>query len=288
MSAKYVTVNQMVAKDSVRIRMAGEHGISFTEFSYMLLQAFDYWWQYENFACRLQIGGSDQWGNITAGIDLVRKRSGATVHGLTWPLMTKADGSKFGKTADGALWLNADRTLPYELYQYLLQTDDKDVERLLMQLTMLPIATVKELIAKHDAAPHQRQAQQTLAREVCIILHGPAVTQSAELATKVLFGTDTHITEDSLAAIQGIVPETQVSATSVCSTELAEPIVDALVISGLCTSRSDARRSLQGGSVRVNGKRISNTEDSVELIADRFALIQRGRKRYHLLSIVPS
>ena len=128
---KHVTVNQMVAKDSVRSRMASDQGISFTEFSYMLLQAFDYWWQFEHYDCRLQVGGSDQWGNITAGIDLVRRRSGATVHGLTWPLMTRADGQKFGKTAEGTVWLDAARTLPFELHQYLLNTDDRDTERLL-------------------------------------------------------------------------------------------------------------------------------------------------------------
>ena len=152
---KHMTINQMVAKDSVRSRMEGDQGISFTEFSYMLLQAFDYWWQFEHYDCRLQVGGSDQWGNITAGIDLVRRRSGATVHGLTWPLMTRADGQKFGKTAEGTVWLDPGRTLPFEFHQYLMNTDDRDAERLLLQLTLLPVA---EVAADHGD-PHRRTAR---------------------------------------------------------------------------------------------------------------------------------
>ncbi len=146
---KHATVNQMVAKDSVRSRMEGEHGISFTEFSYQLLQANDYWWLHRNHGCELQIGGSDQWGNIVAGIDLIRRKDGATVHGLTWPLITRADGQKFGKSVDGAVWLDAERTLPYEFHQYWLRTDDRDVERFLLQLTLLDVATVRDLIDAH-------------------------------------------------------------------------------------------------------------------------------------------
>ena len=188
---KHMTVNQMVAKDSVRSRMASDHGISFTEFSYMLLQAFDYWWQFENYDCRLQVGGSDQWGNITAGIDLVRRRSGATVHGLTWPLMTRADGQKFGKTADGTVWLDAGRTLPFELHQYFVNTDDRDAERLLLQLTLLPVAEVEGIMSAHAAAPHERRAQRALADEVCTLVHGPAATDQAGLAAEVLFSEST-------------------------------------------------------------------------------------------------
>ena len=210
---KHVTVNQMVAKESVRTRMAGVQGISFTEFSYMLLQAFDYWWQFENFDCRLQIGGSDQWGNITAGIDLVRRRSGAVVHGLTWPLMTKADGAKFGKTAGGTVWLDPERTLPYQLYQYFVNTDDQDVRCLLMQLTMLPVKEVEAVVTAHEQEPHKRGAQRLLAKEVCTLVHGAAATNAARLAAETLFG-DADVTADGLATLQGIVPETLVTESA--------------------------------------------------------------------------
>ncbi len=278
---KHVTVNQMVAKDSVRSRMDGDQGISFTEFSYMLLQAFDFWWLHEHHDCRLQVGGSDQWGNITAGIDLVRRRSGAAVHGLTWPLMTRSDGQKFGKTAEGAVWLDPGRTLPYELHQYFVNADDRDVERLLLQLTLLPVAEVAEIMARHATVPHERQAQHALADEVCTLVHGEAATRQARLAAQVLFGSDTP-SEEALAAVRGIVPETLVATDAL---DGAEPLVNALVAVGVCASRSDARRAIAGGGIRVNGQRATSAEDDVSLVAGRYALLQRGRRQRHLLVI---
>lgn len=278
---KHMTVNQMVAKDSVRSRMASDHGISFTEFSYMLLQAFDYWWQYENYDCRLQVGGSDQWGNITAGIDLVRRRSGATVHGLTWPLMTRADGQKFGKTADGTVWLDAGRTLPFELHQYFVNTDDRDAERLLLQLTLLPVAEVEGIMSAHAAAPHERRAQRALADEVCTLVHGSAATDQAGLAAEVLFGEST-LSGDRLEAVRGIVPETVVGGSVIGRDE---PVVDALVAAGVCASRSDARRTITGGGIRVNGRRVGSPEEQVDLVDGRYALVQRGRRQRHLLVV---
>jgi len=278
---KHMTVNQMVAKDSVRSRMASDHGISFTEFSYMLLQAFDYWWQFENYDCRLQVGGSDQWGNITAGIDLVRRRSGAAVHGLTWPLMTRADGQKFGKTADGTVWLDAGRTLPFELHQYFVNTDDRDAERLLLQLTLLPVAEVEGIMSAHAAAPHERRAQRALADEVCTLVHGPAATDQAGLAAEVLFSEST-LSGDRLEAVRGIVPET-VMGGSVIGRD--EPVVDALVAAGVCASRSDARRTIASGGIRVNGHRVGSPSEPVDLVDGRYALVQRGRRQRHLLVV---
>ena len=278
---KHMTVNQMVAKDSVRSRMASDHGISFTEFSYMLLQAFDYWWQFENYDCRLQVGGSDQWGNITAGIDLVRRRSGATVHGLTWPLMTRADGQKFGKTADGTVWLDAGRTLPFELHQYFVNTDDRDAGRLLLQLTLLPVAEVTEIMSAHAAAPHERRAQRALADGVCTLVHGSAATDQAGLAAEVLFGAPT-LSGDRLEAVRGIVPETVVGGSVIGPDE---PVVDALVAAGVCASRSDARRTITGGGIRVNGRRVESPADRVNLVDGRYALVQRGRRQRHLLVV---
>ena len=278
---KHMTVNQMVAKDSVRSRMDSDQGISYTEFSYMLLQAFDYWWQFEHYDCRLQVGGSDQWGNITAGIDLVRRRNGAAVHGLTWPLMTRADGQKFGKTAEGTVWLDAARTLPFELHQYFVNTDDRDVERLLLQLTLLPVIEVAEIMATHAGAPHERQAQRALADEVCTLVHGAAATEQARLAAEVLFG-ESELSVDRLEAVRGIVPETVVAGRDLAGDE---PVVDALVASGVCSSRSDARRSIASSGIRINGQRVGSPSEQVELVDGRYALVQRGRRQRHLLVV---
>ena len=153
----------MIAKESIRSRLESEHGISYTEFSYMLLQANDFWWLNEHEGCELQVGGSDQWGNITEGIDLVRRRSGRTVHGLTVPLVTRSDGEKFGKSHDGAIWLDADRTSPYRMFQFFMQVDDDDVDRFLRQLTLLPLDEIEAIVADHDRAPHRRPGQRALA-----------------------------------------------------------------------------------------------------------------------------
>ena len=278
---KHITVNQMVAKDSVRSRMDSEQGISFTEFSYMLLQAYDYWWQFEQYGCRLQVGGSDQWGNITAGIDLVRRRSGEAVHGLTWPLMTRADGQKFGKTAEGTVWLDPARTLPFELHQYFVNTDDRDAERLLLQLTLLPVQEVGEIMAAHAGAPHERRAQRTLADEVCTLVHGSPAALQSRLAAEVLFGEST-LSVDRLEAVRGIVPETVVQGSALDS---GEPVVDALVASGVCASRSDARRSIKSGGIRLNGRRVESPLEKVDLVGRRYALVQRGRRQRHLLVV---
>ena len=170
-----------VARESVRSRLQGTQGISYTEFSYMLLQAFDFWWLHAHRGCRLQVGGSDQWGNIVAGIDLIRRRSGAVAHGLTWPLLTRADGQKFGKTAEGTIWLDGDRTLPFELHQYLLRSDDADVGRLLAQFTLLPMTEVREIAAEHARVPERRLAQQRLADEVTGFVHGTEAVSRANL-----------------------------------------------------------------------------------------------------------
>ena len=278
---KHVTVNQMVAKDSVRSRMESDHGISYTEFSYMLLQAYDYWWQFEHYDCRLQVGGSDQWGNITAGIDLVRRRSGAAVHGLTWPLMARADGQKFGKTAEGTVWLDAKRTLPFELHQYFVNTDDRDAERLLLQLTLLPVAEVAEIMSAHGAVPHERRAQRALADEVCTLVHGAAATDQARVAADVLFG-ESVLSGERLEAVRTIVPETVVGGSAIGP---HEPVVDALVAAGVCASRSDARRMIEGGGIRVNGQRVGSPMEPIDLVDGRYALVQRGRRQRHLLVV---
>jgi len=275
---KHVTVNQMVAKESVKSRMEGEHGISFTEFSYMLLQAFDFWVQHEQFGCRLQIGGSDQWGNITAGIDLTRKRSGATVHGLTWPLITRSDGQKFGKSVDGAVWLDPERTLPYEFHQYWMRTDDRDVERFLLQLTLLPLERISEVMDEHASAPERRHAQRVLADEVTELIHGPDEVRRSNLAAGALFG-GADLDAEALEALRGIVPETSVAA-DVLKGE--EPVVELLIATGVCSSKGDARRTVDQGGIRLNGERIGVLSAPVAAVDGRFVLVQKGKKQRHL------
>ena len=281
---KHVTVSQMLARESVRSRLDSTQGISYTEFSYMLLQAFDFWWLHTHRDCRLQVGGSDQWGNIVAGIDLIRRRSGAVAHGLTWPLLTRADGQKFGKTAEGTLWLDADRTLPFDLHQYLLRSDDADVGRLLAQLTLLPMSEVREIAAEHARAPERRGAQQRLADEVTGFVHGAGAVSRANLAAEALYGSAT-LTGEMLDALAGIVPETRAGAG-----ELADPeaLVGLLAASGLCSSRGDARRQLAQSAVSVNRSRV--TQGHVEpdwLIDGRYLLIQRGRRERRLVRVDP-
>ena len=279
---KHVTVGTMLGKESIRARLAGDQGISFTEFSYMLLQANDFYELHAQKACVLQVGGSDQWGNITAGIDMIRRRTGATAHGLTVPLMTRADGAKFGKTADGAVWLDAARTLPYELHQYFVNVDDRDVERFLLHLTLLGVDEVASVMAEHGRAPESRAAQKRLADEVCSLVHGDSETARARLAAKGLFGVEPP-TGEVLEALRGIVPETTVKAGDL---DGDESLVDVLVASGLCGSRGDARRTLAGGGVSVNGVR--QVPEALALPSDalvdgRFVLLQKGRRNRHLL-----
>ena len=279
---KHVTVGTMLGKESIRARLAGDQGISFTEFSYMLLQANDFFELHERLGCELQVGGSDQWGNITAGIDMIRRRKAASAHGLTVPLVTRADGAKFGKTADGTLWLDPVRTLPYELHQYFVNVDDRDVERLLLHLTLVPVEEVAAVMASHQQAPELRVAQQRLADEVCTLVHGEGETARARLAAQGLFGAELP-TGAVLEALRGIVPETSVAADDLTG---AESLVDVLVTSGLCGSRGDARRTLSGGGVSVNGRRqdpgaVALPPDA--LVDGRYVLLQKGRRNRHLL-----
>ena len=229
---KHFTVNQMVAKESVRSRMESESGISYTEFSYMLLQANDFAWLHEHRDCVLQIGGSDQWGNITAGIDLIRRRFARPAHGLTWPLMTRADGTKFGKSMGENVWLGAHRTSPYRFYQYWIQSDDRDVEKFLLQLTMLSVAEVRAVIDAHMVAPDRREAQRVLAREVTGLVHGAAALAAAEEATSIVFGSTDEPSEAALESLVDEIPTTRLTRAT-----LAEglAVVDLLVEASVAT-----------------------------------------------------
>jgi len=283
---KHVRVGTMLSKESVKTRLASEQGLSFAEFSYMLLQANDFFELHKNYECEMQIGGSDQWGNITAGIDMIRRRSSAIAYGLTVPLVTRSDGAKFGKTAEGTVWLDSKRTLPYELHQYLINVDDRDVEKLLLQLTLVSVLEISELMLDHRKSPEDRSAQQRLATEVCRLVHGDEEAEQAILATQGLFGSQSN-SEDSLEALRGMVPETEVRASDLKQGE--ESLIDVLVLSGLCSSRGDARRTIAAGGISVNGDR--QATDAVSLPNDLllngdYVLIQKGKKNRHLLVIV--
>ena len=277
---KHATVNQMVAKDSVRSRMESEHGISYTEFSYMLLQAFDYWWLHTNMGCELQIGGSDQWGNITAGVDLIRRRQGAQTHALTWPLITRADGQKFGKSVSGAVWLDPELTLPYEFHQYWLRVDDRDVGRFLRQLTLLETAEIKLAVEAHLAQPDRRDAQRLLADEVTALVHGRDAVNQANLAAEGMFGQG-ELTAEVLEALRGIIPETQLRLTDI---DADEGVVSLLCASELASSKGEARRLLGQGGVSINRVKVADVGlPASPFIDGRFLLLQRGKKQRHLV-----
>jgi tyrosyl-tRNA synthetase len=279
---KHVTVNQMLAKESVRARLESDSGISFTEFSYMLLQANDFRHLFEHHGVEMQMGGSDQWGNITAGIDLVRRRLGAQAFGLTWPLITRSDGQKMGKSVGGALWLDASQTSPYQFHQYWVQLPDDDVERFLLQLTFRAVEDVEALIAAHRGAPERRLAQRALADDVTTIVHGAPAARAASEAADVLFGGDPLAASPAaLATLAGEVP------SSHATTAELDDVVGLLTRTGLASSNSDARRQLQQGGVRANGSLVTLDGGLVgcPLLHDRWLLLRKGKRSYHLVEI---
>ncbi len=283
---KHVTVNQMLAKESIKARVESEHGISYTEFSYMLLQANDYWHLHAHDGVELQIGGSDQWGNIVAGVDLVRRRSQATVHAFTWPLMTRADGAKFGKSAGGAIWLSAEHTSPYQFFQYWMNVDDRDVERFLLQLTLVDVREITDVVAAHLDLPQERAAQRRLAHEVTTLVHGREAAEAAAEASGVLFGGDP--TDASPSAWQVVAEEVETVGPP-AGAEVAVGIdpVPALVAAGLAKSNSDARRLVRDGGVRITGRRITDGDqiEAGDVRHGRFVLLARGRKAYAVLDL---
>ncbi len=275
---KHITVNYMLAKESVKTRVASEHGISFTEFSYMLLQANDFAWLHEHMDCELQAGGSDQWGNITAGIDLVRRRAGTSVFGLTVPLVTRSDGEKFGKSADGALWLDPARTSPYALYQYFVNLPDADVERYLLQLTLVPVEEARSVAAEHARAPERRAGQQRLAWEMCALIHGAAAADEAAAASTGFTSASDALSEAELTALTGEIPTTH--------TEIAgRDIVDLLVESALAASKGEARRLIAGGGIYVNDVALGEPRalGGEDLLHGRYVMLRKGKRRRHLL-----
>jgi tyrosyl-tRNA synthetase len=280
---KHFTVNSMVAKESVRSRMEDrEVGISYTEFSYMLLQAFDFYHLCKDFDCELQIGGSDQWGNITAGIDLIRKKLSRPAYGLTLPLITKADGTKFGKTEAGTVWLDAKRTSVYRFYQFWIRTDDRDVVPYLKYFTFLPQEDIESLVRQHAENPGAREAHRALAQAVTEMLHGRSATDEAIRASQILFGGDLDgIGEGTFNEIVGEVPTKPIARSSLEGSGL--PLVELLVQAGLSSSKGQARKDIQGGGVYVNNVRETGIERAVSvehLLFGRHLLLRKGKRNY--------
>ena len=280
---KHFSVNQMIQKESVRARMEDrEVGISYTEFSYMLLQALDFYVLCKEYNCELQIGGSDQWGNITAGIDLCRKKLGKQVYGLTLPLITNADGTKFGKTEAGAIWLDLKRTSVYKFYQFWIRTDDRDVIRYLKYFTFLPREEIEALAEQHAEKPEGRAAHRALAKEVTDLVHGPSATAEALLASEILFGGGLDgIAEGTFNEIVGEVPTKQIEKARLDGS--GWPLVEVLVQSGLCPSKGQARKDIEGGGVYLNNVREGNVNRAVtsaDLLFGKHLLLRKGKRNY--------
>jgi tyrosyl-tRNA synthetase len=283
---KHFSVNEMIRKDSVRARLDGrEQGLSFTEFSYMLLQSWDFVALHDRYGCRLQLGGSDQWGNITEGVDLLRRLRSVHAFGLTSPLVTKADGGKFGKTESGTVWLDAGRTSPYQFFQFWLRSADPEVGPYLRRFTFLDrdvIAGLDDATATH---PERREAQRVLAREVTALVHGGAEAARAERAAAVLFTEDiAGLDPDLLEAALADAPTTVVTSGSLAA---GLPLVDALVTSGLVGSKSAARRDLRNGAISVNNRRESSERDLTlaDALHGRFIVLRHGRRHQHVLLV---
>jgi tyrosyl-tRNA synthetase len=280
---KHFSVNQMVAKESVRARMEDrEVGISFTEFSYMLLQAFDFFVLARDQNCELQIGGSDQWGNITAGIDLCRKKLGKPVFGLTLPLITNADGTKFGKTEAGAVWLDPKKTSVYKFYQFWINTNDKDVIRYLKYFTFLPCEEIQRLENLPDENRGTREAQKALAKSVADLIHGESATQEVVRASEILFGGELKgITETTFNEILGEVPTKEIEKLKF--DEAGISLVELLIHAGLANSKGQARKDIEGGGVYLNNNRETNFQRTVtanDLLFGKHILLRKGKKNY--------
>ncbi|HWD19313.1 MAG TPA: tyrosine--tRNA ligase [Verrucomicrobiae bacterium] len=284
---KHFSVNQMVGKESVRARMEDrESGISYTEFSYMLLQALDFYHLRQTAQCELQIGGSDQWGNITAGIDLTRKKMAVSVFGLTLPLIVNADGTKFGKSVAGAVWLNPAKTSVYRFYQFWIRADDRDVVRYLKYFTFLGREEIEELAAQHTARPEGRAAHKALAKAMTDLIHGESATTEAMRASEILFGGGLEgISEKTFGEIAGEIPSAEVAKTALEGEGL--PLVDLLVSAGLCPSKGQARKDIEGGGVYVNNIREAGAQARVQaaqLLFGKRLLLRKGKRNYVVIT----
>jgi tyrosyl-tRNA synthetase len=284
---KHFSINVMIAKDSVRSRMEGEAGISYTEFSYQLLQANDFYHLRKTYDCELQIGGSDQWGNITAGTDLVRKKLGVPAWGLTFPLITKSDGTKFGKTEGGAVWLDPEKTSPYKFYQFFVNTEDSMVVPYLKKFTLLTREEIEALEARHTANAGAREAHKALAREVTRLVHGQAALDAAIKASDILFGAE--IGDTSEETFRDVVGEVATKDFERARLEGAgTSVIDLLVHAGLAPSKGQARKDIEGGGIYLNNVRVAEvtrTATPADLLFGKHLLLRKGKRSYAVLSV---
>jgi tyrosyl-tRNA synthetase len=287
---KHFTVNNLLGKEAISRRLETEEGISFTEFSYPLLQAYDFLVLYDRCQCTLQMGGSDQWGNILAGIDLIRRLRGGRAHGLVFPLVTTSSGIKFGKTEAGAVWLDAKLTSPYRFYQFWLNTDDRDVIPYLRFFTWLSQEEISRLEESLRMEPEKRAAQRELARQVTTMVHGEAALEKAVRASEVLFGKElTGLTVNEILDIFADVPSTELEESKLAADGFT--LSDALVLAGLAPSKGEAKRLVQGGGVAVNNRRATDARQiisSAELIDGQLLVLRKGVRHYHLIRVVPN
>jgi tyrosyl-tRNA synthetase len=284
---KHFTVNYMLQKESVSRRLESEDGISFTEFSYLVLQAYDFLQLFDRYGCALQMGGSDQWGNITAGIDLIRKLRSAKAHGLVWPLMRTASGTKFGKTEAGTIWLDPQRTSPFNFYQFWLNVDDRDVVAYLKCFTFLDRATIDALADATAASPEEREAQRVLAREVTTVVHGAEQVRRAERGASLLFTEDiAALPLEDVLAVFADVPSTMLASDEFAGDGMG--LVDLIARVRLAPSKSEARRLVQAGGVYVNNRRQSDVQCRVsraDAIGGQVLLLRKGAKEQHLVRL---
>jgi len=289
---KSITVNYMMAKDSVKKRLSGDSksGMSFTEFTYQLVQGYDFLHLYKNNNCRLQMGGSDQWGNITTGTELIRRLAGGQAFAMTCPLITKADGGKFGKTESGNIWLDPERTSPYQFYQFWLNVSDEDAEKYIKIFTLLSKTEVEELIARHREAPHARELQKVLAKEITVMVHSEKEYEAAISASAILFGKGStvdqlkSIDERTFLSVFDGVPTYNVAKADI---EAGVSVVDLLAEkSEVFPSKGEARRTIQGGGLSINKEKVQSPDDMVNidsLLNNRYILVQKGKKNYFVI-----
>ena len=287
-AGKHITVNYMMAKDSVKKRLEGDTGMSFTEFTYQLIQGYDFYWLYQNKNCKLQMGGSDQWGNITTGTELIRRKAGGEAFAFTCPLIRKSDGGKFGKTEKGNVWLDAKKTSPYQFYQFWLNASDEDAKIWIKIFTLLPVAEIDALIKTHDEAPHQRALQKKLAEELTCFVHSRADYDFAVKASDILFGNATtellqSLSEEQLLQVLEGVPTVEINKTQL---EAGYDLVSFLAEAEIFPSKGEARKMWQSGGIGLNKEKISTektTLSSGDLLQGKYLLIQKGKKNYYLV-----
>ncbi len=286
---KHITVNYMMAKDSVKKRLEGENGLSFTEFSYQLIQGYDFFYLWKNHNCALQMGGSDQWGNIVTGTELIRRKESGTAYGLTTQLIKKADGNKFGKTESGAVWLDPEKTSPYKYYQFWLNASDEDAKNWIKIFTLKSKTEIDALISEHDAAPHLRVVQKALAKDITIRTHSESDHETAVKTSDFLFGNGSLEFLESLShtAVLDVfdgIPQYRISRASL---DNGVPILDLLAVdSAIFPSKGEARKMIQGGGVSINKSKINDATRELrvgDLANDRYLIVQRGKKNYYLL-----